>query len=51
MPKYLVKLEYEIEVEAFNTTEASEIFMEQIEEEPQQTFMSFVSDNLIIKKI
>jgi len=51
MTKFLVKLEYEVEVEAKNSTEASEIFMEQIEEESQQTFSSFISDNLIVKKI
>jgi hypothetical protein len=51
MSKYLVKLEYETEIEAEDSTEARDIFLEEVEEEPQQTFMSFVSDNLIVKKI
>ena len=50
MKKFIVKMDYQIEIEANNEDEAYEKFFEGVETEPQQTLATFVSDNLTIKE-
>jgi len=50
MKKFIVKVDYQIEIEANNKEEACEKFFEGIETEPQQTLATFISDNLTVKE-
>jgi len=49
--KYKISINIEEEIIANDESDALDIFLKNIEDESQQTFFSFLCDNIVIEKI